>query len=135
MTKVHQVRREFGEPFRDVVAGLAAMRYSKRATAQALSINPSYFIKLCERYKVIDKFPIKRKDYNEMCKPPGHPKGKKIHQPQRYTDAELLKILSGYSLHITKHRYDYLQQKPCSDTIFRRFGSWRKAKRLAHGLL
>ena len=131
MSKMHQVRKEFKEPFRDVVQGMAVMGYSPKATAQILEVNPSWFDKLCERFDLKKHF-RDRKHYNSTCKPPGPPKGTWMNQPQKYSDWYLLSVLRGYSAGISSIRFNQRQKTPCADTYVKRFGSWRKAKSLAH---
>ncbi|HOD97371.1 MAG TPA: hypothetical protein PLT63_01215 [Syntrophales bacterium] len=132
MTKMHQVRKEFGEPFRDVVKGFAIMGYSRKATAEFVEITDSWFNELCERFDLRKHFRRQRKDFVSVCKPPGHPKGKTIRQPQRYSDEYLLAVLRGYSKRISQVRFNQLQGgRPCADTYLKRFGSWRKARELA----
>jgi len=130
VTKVQQIRQEYKEPFRDVVASFAALGYSRKATAQILEINPSWFDCLCDRFHLKSKFD--RSKYNASCKAPGLPKGAKIKRGVRFSDEQLLTILAGYSERISGKRFNYLQGSPCADTIIKRFGSWRKAKGLAH---
>ena len=130
MIKTAQVLREYQEPFVDVVRGFARMGYSRKATAQAIDISPSWFDELCRRYGLREKF--NREKYLSICKPPGHPKGKHINQPKRYSDWYLLSVLRGYSPRISPERFNQLQGKPCADTYSRRFGSWTRARRLAH---
>lgn len=50
MNKLLAVRKEFGEPFVDVVRGFAEMGYSRRMTANVLNFNLSYFRALCTRF-------------------------------------------------------------------------------------
>jgi len=50
MTKMLQVRREYGESFCDVVRGYAELGYSRRLTAAVLGINVGYFRQLCSRF-------------------------------------------------------------------------------------
>jgi hypothetical protein len=80
-TKIHAIRKEFGEPFRDVVRGFAQMGYSQRATAEILEFNRSYFRQLCARFDLLRHFK-KQRDMRDECKPyggagPGWTKGKK----------------------------------------------------------
>jgi hypothetical protein len=133
MTKVHQVRKEFKEPFRDVVKGFAKMGYSRRATAEFVGITSSWFDQLCERFDLKRHF-RPRSEYLPVCKPRGgHTKGKTIRQPQRYSDWYLLSVLRGYSDRISPARFNQIQGgKPCADTYVKRFGSWRRARMLAH---
>lgn len=77
-TLVQKIRREFGESFKDVLAGFARMKYSKRCTALTLGITTSYFNVYLKRYAPDVQFPA-RKDLNEACIPKGKgwPKGLK----------------------------------------------------------
>ena len=77
MTRVQQIRKEFGEPFKDIVRDFAQMRYSKRCTALTLGITTSYFNVYLKRYAPDVQFPA-RKDFNEACIPKGkgYPKGR-----------------------------------------------------------
>lgn len=137
MTKVHQIRREFGEPFRDVVAGFAAMGYSIRATAEILEVNLSYFRKyLLPRYAPDAPWKM-QKDMRDECKPrPSHggwPKGKKRgisqRKPQRYSDDYLLSLLCAHQ-DLTYQTFEGLAPVS-SSTIVRRFGGWSKARMMA----
>ena len=133
MTKVHQIRREFGEPFRDVVAGFAAMGYSIRATAEILEVNLSYFRKyLLPRYAPDAPWKA-QKDMRDECKPrPSHggwPKGKKRIKPQKYTDEYLLSLVRKH-WDLSYGTFEALAPVSAS-TVSRRFGSWGNARRLA----
>lgn len=129
MTKVHKVRREFNEKFSDTVCSFAGMGYSQKSVAHILEINPSWFNQLCIRFDLKKSF-LPRKQQLSICKPPGHPKGKVINQPQRFTDNQLLSTLGMHPKDISVLDYNNLQHLPCADTIIKRFGSWRKAKKL-----
>jgi len=50
MSKLIQIRKEFGEPFTEVVRGFAAMGYSRRATAQAIGIGWGHFHRTLSRF-------------------------------------------------------------------------------------
>ncbi len=119
-TKMHQVRQEFDEPFRDVVAGFAIMGYSRRATAEILDFNLSYFRELCTRFHLHRHFKPQR-DMRPECKSRGNggwPKGKKRpNANRRYSDAYLLELLRKYP------RYgDFLARAPvAASTVIRRF--------------
>lgn len=78
MTTIRRIQIEFGESFRQVVSGMARMRYSKRCTALTLGITTSYFNVYLKRYAPDVHFPA-RKDLNEACIPKGKgwPKGLK----------------------------------------------------------
>ena len=129
-TKVHQVRREFGEPFRDVVAGFAQMGYSRRATAEILEINRSYFCQhLLPRYAQGATWRPQR-EMRKECRPKGRgwPKGvPKGSKPRRYSDEELLRLVAKCD---TANQFTGFTGI-WSSTVRRRFGSWSKAKTLA----
>lgn len=132
MTKVQQIRKEFNEPFRDVVAGFADMGYSRKMTARVLEVNPSWFDQLCERFDLKKHF-RSRKEYISICKPPGRPKGKSVKRPrQAYSDRQLLAILRRHDEKVSAVDFTKIQKKPCANTYLHRFGSWSKAKMLAH---
>lgn len=133
MTKVHQIRREFGEPFRDVVTGFASMGYSRRATAEILEINLSYF-RTCLLPRHAPGAPWKeRRDLRDECKPRpssgGWPKGKKRDKPVRYSDEYLLALIRRHH-DLTYHQFGNLAPVAAS-TIARRFGTWNKAREKA----
>lgn len=136
MTKVQQIRREFNEPFRDVVAGFALMGYSRRSTAEILEINRDYFFKTLLPLYAPDAPWKSRKDMRDDCKRKqggGWPKGAK--RPKAVSDHELLAILRLYPETIGPDKYDYqraARNHPWSSTFIRRFGSWTNAKMLAH---
>ncbi len=80
-TKIQAVRKEFDEPFRDVVKGFAEMGYSRMATAEILEFNLSYFRTLCVRFD-LHKYFKPQKEMRDECKHffVGWPKGKKEQQ-------------------------------------------------------
>lgn len=129
MTKVAQVRKEFGEPFRDVVNGFALMGYSKAATAEILEISRDYFTKHLLPVYAPDAPWKPQKDMRPECKPRGKgwPKGKPRNKPQKYTDEELLALVAKYPS-FTEFRD---KAEPNMGTIYNRFGSWRRSKKLA----
>lgn len=51
---------------------------------------------------------------------------------QRYSDWYLLSMLRGYSQSISPVKFNEAQYWPHYDTYIRRFGSWSRAKQLAH---
>lgn len=134
MTKVQQIRKEFNEPFRDVVAGFAQMGYSRRATAQILGINTSYFRQLIGYYAPDAQWK-KQVDMRDECKPRpskgkgGWPKGKKRNKPQKYSNDYLLSLVIKH-WDLTYGEFEVLAPVSAS-TISRRFGTWRNARRLA----
>jgi len=134
MTKVQQVRKEFNEPFRDVIAGFAEMGYSRKATAQILEINTSYFRQLIGYYA--PDAPWKRQaEMREECKPRpskgkgGWPKGKKRNKPQKYSDDYLLSLVRKHW--DLPYRIFELLAPVSASTISRRFGTWNNARKLA----
>jgi len=77
MTVVQRVRKEFDEPFRDVISGFAIMGYSRRSTARILEISWDYFRRyLLPRYAPDAPWKA-RIDLRDDCKPKGKgwPKG------------------------------------------------------------
>lgn len=54
------------------------------------------------------------------------------HPRQRYSDWYLLSLLRGYSPDISPAKFNAVQVWPHYDTFIKRFGSWTKAKELAH---
>lgn len=74
MTKIQQVRKEYGESFKEVVIGFAEQGNSKRLTAATLGINSSYFLKLLDRFELHGHFRPKGEQRPE-CQG-GWPKGK-----------------------------------------------------------
>ena len=127
MTKIQAVRKEYGESFKEVVAGYALLGYSQRATAQILDFNRSYFRQILTRFDLHSLF--RRKNYNDSCKArsTGRPKGKPGKKCYRYADAELLTLVQIYSTGQEMDKY----APPYASTVIRRFGSWRKAKALS----
>jgi hypothetical protein len=133
MTKVQQVRKEFDEPFRDVVKGFAEMGYSRSFTAKVLEINLSYFRQLCTRFDLHQYF----KPQSEMlleCKPKGKgwPKGKKRKRREKYSNNQLLYAVKKYPF------YDefILSAPMAASTVKRRFNvSWREITLMAKQIL
>jgi hypothetical protein len=133
MTKVQQVRKEFDEPFRDVVKGFAEMGYSRSFTAKVLEINLSYFRQLCTRFDLHQYF----KPQSEMlleCKPKGKgwPKGKKQKRREKYSNNQLLYAVKKYPF------YDQfiLSAPMAASTVKRRFNvSWREITLMAKQIL
>ena len=129
MTIIHQIRKEFDEPFRDVVAGFAKMGYSQTAAASACDVARSTFQYHVQRFGLCKLF--NRSNYIPACK--SHPrKGNEGKRKQVYSDETLLSILRKYSINIGRDYFNFLQVNPCASTYIKRFGSWKKAKILAH---
>jgi len=129
MLKVMQIRKEFNEPFKDVISGFAEMGYSKRATAEILEIDRGYFYKcLLPRYAP-DVTWKKQIDMRPECraKGKGWPKGKSRNNQKKYTDEDLLMVVAKYE---TVEKFDN-KAIPSASTVIKRFGSWNKARRMA----
>lgn len=129
-----RIRKEFDEPAKDVIQSFARNGYSKRLTAGAIEIATQTLLAYCRRENIVF---ADRINVREECKT--SPKGKAVigrrifnHCPYQYSDEYLLSILRGYSPRITVDMYRALCEFPHSRTFIRRFGSWRKAKKLAH---
>lgn len=120
MTKVHQIRQEFDESFKDVVFWFAKTGYSKRATAQILGINRDWFRTLISRHAPDAPWkPVKER--RDDCKP----RNKK----HKYSDEYLLSLLREFpGLSIRK----FNRVSPVSaDIYFDRFSGYTFAKQLA----
>jgi len=78
MGKLLEIRKEFGEPFVDVVKGFAEMGYSKTATAKILGIANRYFRDVCRRFDLNKFFPKTASERRRECRGGGigWPKGK-----------------------------------------------------------
>lgn len=128
MTKVHLVRKEYDEPFRDVVSGFASMGYSKTFTAKTLGINRSYFRSLLDRYAPKVQWP-KQRDMVEGCK--GQGKGWEKGRPRgfRHSDKELLELVRKHKTAANLRRNSSVSDS----TIRSRFGTWKEALRMAYG--
>src|SRR5690242_16404655 len=100
MSKMLEVRREFGEPFADVVRGFAEMGYSRTATAQALGFNLPYFRTLLTRFDLHRHFKPQREQRPECrgkgTKKPGMMVGGRVRNggKRKYTDEHLLQLVS-----------------------------------------
>lgn len=130
MTKIESIEDEFDEPFNDVVRGFAIMGYSRRATAEILEINLSYFRQLLTKHD-LHKYFKKQKDMRAEsrsggCK--GWWKGKKRKFTPRYSDGYLLELVAKYP-----HWADFMSMAPVSfSTITRRFKiPWQEIVTLA----
>lgn len=129
-TKMVRVRKDFGESFQDVVKGFAEMGYSRRAVADILDFNLSYFRQLCLRYD-LHKYFKPQSEMRRECRRTkgggGWPKGKPRPYKPLYSDEELLKEVAIYDVSTT---FTSLSDIALS-TVLRRFGSWGEAKRLS----
>lgn len=126
MGKLLEIRKEFGEPFVDVVKGFAEMGYSKAATARALGIADRYFRDICRRFDLNKFFPKMASERRRECRgggigwPKGKPRGK---THNKVTDTELLTEVATYP----KLRLFRARAKFDDRTVRRRFGSFGKA--------
>ena len=66
MKKVRSIRKEYDEPFPEVVKGMAKLGYSKLATMQTLEFHSQLFRKLLTHYDLHGHFD--KRNYNEDCK-------------------------------------------------------------------
>lgn len=124
-----EIRKEYGESLSEVIRGYARMGYSKRATSQAMGITLPALLLWCMRLGLDGCF--SRLNYNESCRPlnkEGWPKGKPRHKRKRYSDSDLLALVSLFS---TADSLDQADGFPASTTVLRRFGTWNNAKRKA----
>jgi len=106
------------------------MGYSRRATAEILEINLSWFRQLCTRFDLHQYFKP-RSEMRPECKPAGKgwPRGKHRNKPLKYTDEYLLEQVRKYGTY-----WETYWKAPVSASIIqKRFGSWRNAKRRANG--
>jgi len=127
MSIIRKIRKDFAEPFRDVVAGFALMGYSQTAAADACEVARSTFQYHVQRFGLCGLFD--RKNYRPECRGYNR-KGRKGKRAPIYTDDHLLEILGQYG-DISRERFNERQGQPCADTFCKRFGSWTGAKRLA----
>lgn len=127
MTKIHQVRVEFGETFKDVVKGFAEMGYSRRATAEILEFNLSYFRQLCTRFD-LHRYFKPQKDMRPECR--AHGKGwltgkKRPFKPRKYSDEFLLEGVRKHPKY-----YEFMAAVCHPGTVNYRFGkTWREIVR------
>jgi len=127
--KLAAVEREFGEPFDDVIRGFAAMGYSKQAVAKILDFNLSYFRAVLTRRELHGCF-LPQAQQRPECKGGGKgaPSGRPNTWTQRkYSDEHLLRQVKEAST--MRDFRDRLRIDP--KTVRIRFGSWRRARRLA----
>lgn len=133
MNKLRETAKEFDEPFIDVVRGFAEMGYSRRATAEILEYNLSYFRQLCTRFDLHRHFKA-QKDMRRECRKTaggGWPKGKKRSGKPKYSDQLVLKQVRAYPDSST---FASLADINIS-TVYRRFGSFANARQMAEKTL
>lgn len=128
MSKMIQIRKDYGEPFVDVVRGFAEMGYSRSMTAATLGINLPYFRQLCTRFDLHRHF----RPQNEMrqeCKGGGKgwPKGTPRPRAPKYKDTDLLAEVRKYPVSTLFSTMSDIHLT----TVQRRFGSFRQAVRLS----
>lgn len=136
MGKLLEIRKEFGEPFVDVVKGFAEMGYSKTATAKILGIANRYFRDVCRRFDLNKFFPKTASERRRECRGGGigWPKGKpRETSHNKITDTEILAEVAAFPnlrLFRARARFD-------DRTVRRRFGSFKEAvaKAQSAGLL
>lgn len=130
MSRLIEIRKEFGEPFVDVVRGFAEMGYSRTATAATLEINLSYFRQLLVRFNLQSCFlpqPKMRRDCRGGNRGKGGwPKGKKRGFAPKHSDEQILAEVGKYN-----HLYQFMSLADISyATVCRRLGGWKKARAL-----
>ena len=131
MNKIETIEKEFDESFDEVIKGFAEMGYSRRALAEILEINLSYLRLLLRRRGLNDLFKA-QSEMRRECRSAGGkgwPKGKKRNRSPRYSDAELLAEVRRYPVSTTFAAISDI----ALTTVQRRFGGFRKARRLAYG--
>lgn len=132
MSKMIAVRKEFGEPFVDVVRGFAEMGYSKRSTAQILGFNLPYFRDLLARFELHGDF-LPQAQQRKECRSGGCVAGSAAaSRPGNgraitYTDDDLLAMVGR-----SRSSRDFESSTMIyRSTVSRRFGSWGNAMELA----
>lgn len=123
-----RIRHEFEAPAKIVITSYSESGYSKRLTAASIGITMQTLVNYCRRENI--NFP-NRSQLRSECKPHGNgwPKGKKRIRQHKYSDEYLLDTMIKYDF--PAHVFDLLAPIPAS-TIIRRFGSWSRAKIMAH---
>lgn len=125
MNKLLQIRREYDEPFVDVVKGFAEMGYSRRFTARVLGFNVVYLIALLNRFGLQRHF-RSRRDMLPECKGPGWPKGKPNPRGLRYSDEDIFNEIRRY-----KNYHDFARKAKMSMSLVEKRFGWKNARRLA----
>jgi len=125
MNRLLQVRKEYGEPFVDVVKDFAEMGYSRRFVAGMLGFNVQHFIDTLNRFGLQKHFRLHR-DMRPECKSPGWPRGKPNPRNNRYSDEDIFSEVRR-----CKTYHDFARgAKMSMSLVEKRFG-WRNARRLA----
>ena len=128
MTKIQQVRKEYGESFAGVVKGFAEQGNSRTLTAATLVISLSHFRDICTRFNLHQYF----RPQSEMmaeCKS-GRKRGrnqKGYKASQKYSDDQVLAEVRKYMVSTTFESLSNISMR----TVRRRFGSWKAARELA----
>jgi len=138
MSKALEIRKEFERPFAEVIRQFAIDGYSKRATAEILEINRSYFLKLIARYapdatwKYHGNLRRECRSYGMDYRHDGHGfQPGHVYKTNKYTDSELLAEVSKYATY-AQYRNN---SKIAWTTVYRRFNcqGWNGIKKLAEG--
>jgi hypothetical protein len=129
MTKIQQIRKEYGETFCNVVKGYAEMGYSRALTAQILGIDRGYFRKLLNRHNLQSHFKP-RMEMMPCCRGVGHPghTERNRNTAKRRVDDHVL--LSWVEKCRTVREFNAKSPHHFS-TVRERWGSWTEAKRQA----
>jgi hypothetical protein len=125
MNKLLEIRKEYDEPFVEVVKGYAEMGYSRAATARVLGFDPANFHRVCTRFQLHPYFKP-RVELRDDCTPKGKGwvKGKKRNRGNQYTEAELLAEVQRWPTTTLFMRHSLISLS----TIIRRFGTFKKAR-------
>jgi hypothetical protein len=103
-TKIYAVRKEYEEPFKDVIIGYAKLGYSKGLVCRVLGFHSQLFWKLLSHFDLHSHFD--RKNYNDSCTPKGKgwPKGvprkkggKRIRVVTKHSLPNVVAVVSGCS--------------------------------------
>lgn len=83
MNKLMQVRKEYGEPFVEVVRGFARQRNSISLTAETLGFNKSYFYQLLDRFDLRKEFHPVGLEQRQECRGGTRQGARSIHRWKR----------------------------------------------------
>lgn len=124
MTKIQQVRREFGDSFQNVVRGFAEDGISQRLTAASLGMTRTTLVYHCRRFDLLHLFKP-RSQQAAICRAVGQPKNYRVGPPRKYT-LEYVWECIGFSQNsaVLKERFGI-----CRKTVVTYTGmSWSQAK-------
>ena len=79
MTTIQRIRREYDEPFKDVVIGFAEQGNSILLTARTLGISSTWLRNLCVRFDILKNFKP-QSHQRETCKRNGGRGGNRLHK-------------------------------------------------------